>query len=130
LIIGQGISGTFLSWYLQKENKNFVVIDKANPQSPSRMSAGIINPITGRRLVKVWMADELLPFAWKAYNELGQDCGADAISKKNLIDFFPNPHQREVFLDRIGQHDEHLHSFPEQNQFNEFFNYDLGCGEI
>jgi glycine/D-amino acid oxidase-like deaminating enzyme len=130
LIIGQGISGTFLSYYLFKENKSFIVIDKNEPITPSKVSAGIINPITGRRMVKVWLADQILSFAHGAYRELGNFLGISAISQKNLIDFFPNVHQRQVFLERMEQGDEYLHSYPEQNQYNPFFNYDLGCGEI
>jgi glycine/D-amino acid oxidase-like deaminating enzyme len=30
----------------------------------------------------------------------------------------------------MEQDDEYLSSYPEQNQFNQFFNYELGCGEI
>ena len=98
--------------------------------TPSKVSAGIINPVTGRRMVKVWMAEQILSFAHKAYTEIGNFLGIPAISQKNIIDFFPNPHQRQVFLERIEEGEEYLNSYPEQNQFNSFFNYDLGCGEI
>jgi len=130
LIIGQGLCGTWLSWYLTKEDRSFIVIDKNDPITPSKVSAGIINPVTGRRMVKVWMAEQILSFAHKAYNEIGNFIGISAISQKNIIDFFPNAHQRLVFLERIEDGEEYLSPFPEQNQFNEFFNYDLGCGEI
>ena len=130
LIIGQGICGTFLSYYLQKENASFIVIDKNESVTPSKISAGIINPVTGRRMVKVWMAEQVLSFAHEAYNEIGNFLGINAISQKNIIDFFPNPHQRLVFMERMEEGEQYLHPFPEQNQFNPFFNYDLGCGEI
>jgi len=130
LIIGQGLCGTWFSWYLTKENRSFIVIDKNEPMTPSKVSAGIINPVTGRRMVKVWMAEQILSFAHKAYTEIGNFLGIPAISQKNIIDFFPNPHQRQVFLERIEEGEEYLNSYPEQNQFNSFFNYDLGCGEI
>ena len=35
-----------------------------------------------------------------------------------------------MFLECIEEGEEYLNSYPEQNQFNSFFNYDLGCGEI
>ncbi len=130
LLIGQGLCGTFLSYYLQKENRSLIVIDNNAITTPSKVSAGIINPITGRRLVKVWLAEQVLSFAHKSYNEMGNFLSADVISQKNIIDFFPNPHQRQVFLERMAEDDEYLHSYPEQNEFNRFFNYDLGCGEI
>jgi glycine/D-amino acid oxidase-like deaminating enzyme len=130
LIVGQGICGTFLSYNLLKENKSFIVIDKNESITPSKVSAGIINPVTGRRMVKVWMAEQILSFAHVAYNEIGNFLGINTIAQRSIIDFFPNPHQRLVFLERIDEGEEYLHSYPEQNQFNQFFNYDLGCGEI
>ena len=130
LIVGQGISGTFLSFYLQKLEKTVLVIDEYNEASPSRLTAGVINPVTGRRLVTVWMADQILPFAWDAYNEIGKELDIPAISHKNVIDFFPNPFMREGFLDKINTGDKHVHAFPEQNHFNPYFNYEFGCGEI
>ncbi|HMR91757.1 MAG TPA: FAD-dependent oxidoreductase [Chitinophagaceae bacterium] len=130
LIVGQGISGTFLSFYLLKENKKVVVVDDGAPGSPSKIAAGVINPVTGRRMVTVWLADEIFPFVWKAYNEIGQQLGITAISQKTIIDFFPNPFMREGFLKKIESGDKYVHAYPEQNYFNNFFNYEFGCGEI
>ncbi|MCG2618103.1 FAD-binding oxidoreductase [Terrimonas sp. NA20] len=130
LIIGQGVCGTFLSYYLQKEGRSVIVIDDAKPDSPSRVAAGIINPVTGRRLVTVWMVDEVLPYAWKAYSELGTDLSVQAISQKNIIDFFPNPFMRDGFLQKIETGDQYVHAYPEQNHFNKFFHFEFGCGEI
>ena len=130
LIVGQGISGTWLSYYLQKENKSFLVIDNNFSAAPSRIAAGIINPVTGRRHVEVWMAKEILSFAWKAYQEIGNELNIDAISQKNIIDFFPSPQMRQSFVQRIEEDNSYVSSYPDQNHFNPIFNYDFGCGEI
>jgi glycine/D-amino acid oxidase-like deaminating enzyme len=130
LIIGQGISGTFLSYYLKKEGKNFIVIDNKQVSSASRIAAGIINPVTGRRLVTIWMADEIMQNTWKAYSEIGHELDITAISSKSVIDFFPNPFMRESFLKRMEENDHYVHAYPEQNDFNPYFNYEFGCGEI
>ena len=130
LIIGQGICGTLLSWYLQKEKQNFIVIDDNDQQSASRVAAGIINPVTGRRIVTTWMIDEVMPFAWEAYNEISIELEIIAISQKNIIDFFPNEQMREIFVERLKDNDKYLHSFPDQNHFRNHFKFDYGCGEI
>lgn len=130
LIIGQGIAGTFLSWYLHQQGKSFLVIDNKEPNASSRLAAGVINPVTGRRLVTVWRVDEVLPFAWKAYQEIGHELEITAIFQRSIIDFFPNPFMRESFLQKIQTGDPYVHAYPEQNHFNPFFNYELGCGEI
>jgi glycine/D-amino acid oxidase-like deaminating enzyme len=59
-----------LAWHLHQAGKSLLVIDDATTISPSRITSGIINPVTGRRLVKTWLADELLPYAEKTYREL------------------------------------------------------------
>lgn len=130
LIIGQGLCGTWLSYYLQKENKSFIVIDNDNNNSPSKIAAGIINPVTGRRMVETWMIDELLPFVWQAYSEIGYVLDIQAILQKNIIDFFPSPQMLDSFRKRLEEGCQYLHPFPEQNHFNHLFNYDFGCGEI
>jgi len=130
IIIGQGIAGTWLSYYLLKAGKKVIVIDKEDPSSPSRISAGIINPVTGRRHVEVWMANEILSFAWNAYSELGNELEIQAIAQKNIIDFFPTPQMRHSFQQRVEEQNEYLHNFSVEHHFREYFNYEFGFGEI
>jgi glycine/D-amino acid oxidase-like deaminating enzyme len=130
LIIGQGISGTWLSYYLEKENKSFLVIDNNFKDSPSRIAAGIINPVTGRRYVEVWMANEILPFTLDVYQQIGKELNINTISQKNIIDFFPSPQMRVSFMQRIEEKGEYVYSCKDENQFQNFFHYDFGCGEI
>jgi glycine/D-amino acid oxidase-like deaminating enzyme len=129
LIIGQGISGTFLSYYLQKENRSFLVIDKQEPGSASSVAAGIINPVTGRRIVDTWKIDEILPFAWDAYQQLGAELQLEAITQKNLIDFFSTPQMMLAFEERLKQ-DNHYLKKGSGDHFLPFFNYDFKFGEI
>src|SRR6185503_4780496 len=103
LIIGQGISGTWLSYYLQKEKRSFVVIDNNQPNSASRIAAGIINPVTGRRIVKTWMIDELISFLIPSYKELGDHLSINAIEEKSLIDFHPTPQMKLAFDERLKE---------------------------
>ncbi len=70
LIVGQGLAGTWLSYFLLQKGKTIKVIDQWNPNSASNVASGIINPITGRRLVKSWRVDSLLPFARQSYQQL------------------------------------------------------------
>ncbi|MGN6400054.1 MAG: NAD(P)/FAD-dependent oxidoreductase [Flavisolibacter sp.] len=130
LIIGQGICGTMLSWFLHREGKSFAVIDNNNENSASKIAAGIINPITGRRYVTTWMIDEVMPFAIQTYRELEIYLNTDLVSEKSIIDFFPSPQMRNAFVERITEDDTYIHSYPDQNHFNQYFNYDFGCGEI
>ena len=67
IIVGQGIAGTMLSWFLLQQGKRVLVFDNYDAHSSSNIAGGVIKPVTGRRFVKTWLADELLPFAEKTY---------------------------------------------------------------
>ena len=108
LIIGQGISGTFLSFYLHQNKRSFLVIDNPETTSASNVAAGIINPVTGRRIVDTWMIDEILPFAWHAYQQIGDELQMVAISQKNLIDFFTTPQMMLAFEQRLQEENSYL----------------------
>ncbi len=69
IIVGQGIAGSMLSWFLLKANQKILVLDRFNPSSATYVASGITNPITGRRFVKTWLADDIIPFAENTYNE-------------------------------------------------------------
>ncbi len=130
LIIGQGISGTFLSYFLWKEGHSFLVIDNVQKNSPSRVAAGVINPVTGRRMVKVWLDEEVLPFAKHAYAEIGSELGFQPLLERNIIDFFPNPFMKENFLKRRNEDDTYLQICDEEESYSQFFNFEFGCGMI
>lgn len=130
LIIGQGICGTMLSWFLQKAGISYVVIDDNQVDTPSKIAAGIINPVTGRRFVYSWMIDTIMPFAVKTYEEIGFFLDKKLIAKKDIIDFFPSAQMRDGFVTRLTENDTFLHTYPDQNHFNQYFNYNYGCGKI
>src|SRR4030095_340461 len=130
LLIGQGICGTWLSYFLQKAGYSFLIIDEFQPTSASKVAAGIVNPVTGRRIVKTWMIDEVMPFIAKAYEEFGKEFKIEAISQKNIVDFFPSAQMRLAFLDRFADDPSYL-SLPEnESKWRAHFNYELGFGTI
>ncbi len=130
LIIGQGICGSFLAWWLEQTGLSFIVIDEAKPLTASKAAAGLINPVTGRRIVKTWMIDELMPFADEAYRRIGQDLGIDCIEQTHIVDFFPSAQMRVAFLERLGEDPQFLELPRDQHDWRELFQYDLGYGLI
>jgi glycine/D-amino acid oxidase-like deaminating enzyme len=130
LIIGQGICGSFLAWWLEQADVSFVVIDEAKPSTASKAAAGLINPVTGRRIVKTWMIDELMPFADEAYRRMGQDLGIACIEQTRIVDFFPTAQMRVAFLERLAEDPQYLELPQDQHDWRELFNYDLGYGLV
>ena len=90
IIVGQGIAGTMLAWFLEKHGQSVVIIDHFNPSSSSQVAAGIIHPITGRRIVKTWMADTLIPFAESAYKEMEDFFSTEFFRRIPIIELIDN----------------------------------------
>jgi len=108
LIIGQGISGTWLSYYLEKSGIDHFVIDQENPHTASRQAGGLINPVTGRNKVKTWLADQLLPFCRTAYEEMGACLEVAVIESKPIIECFGNPEAAALFSRRVSENPNYL----------------------
>lgn len=70
LILGQGLAGTLLAWELEQAGVAFVIVESSGGASASLAGAGLVNPITGRRLVKSWRVDDWLPLARATYREI------------------------------------------------------------
>jgi glycine/D-amino acid oxidase-like deaminating enzyme len=131
LIIGQGICGTFLSRELERAGLSYVVIDEERPLTASRAAAGLINPVTGRRLVKTWMIDELLPFVQEAYRQFEEESGAIFLRRVSVVDFFPTPQMRLAFLGRYEEDPAGYLRLPEdEHHWDGLFRYELGYGLI
>lgn len=73
LIAGQGLSGSILAWNLHKAGKSFLIVDPEIESTSSKVAAGMIHPVTGRRIVKSWNADEFIPFAKSVYQEIEKE---------------------------------------------------------
>jgi glycine/D-amino acid oxidase-like deaminating enzyme len=130
LIIGQGICGTFLSRELERAGLSYVVIDEERSLTASRAAAGLINPVTGRRLVKTWMIDELLPFAQEAYRQAGEELGVSFLQPARVVDFFPKPQMRLAFLKRMEESGEYVGLPEDEGDWRDRFSYDFGYGWI
>lgn len=129
IIIGQGISGTFLCWYLERMGASCVVIDENKPNTASKVAAGLINPVTGRRLVRSWLIEELMPFAWQAYKEIGAAMKIDCIKEMNLLQFFQAPDMQDAFNKKLQETPPYLFA-PDNNDWRTYFNYPFGWGII
>ena len=71
LIIGQGLAGSLLAWELINRNQRILIVDNG-AENASLIAAGLINPVTGMRLVKSAQVDQLLPSAIHYYQQLSQ----------------------------------------------------------
>ena len=84
LIVGQGVAGSVLAWILDQRGCSVVVADDPALPSASAVAAGIVNPLTGRKLVRTWKADELFPFLHQFYTGIEQVLGVQFFHPKSI----------------------------------------------
>jgi glycine oxidase len=76
LIIGQGIAGSVLSYKLLQAGCSVRVVAKQGLTISSEVAAGLYNPVTGRKMVKTWLADTLFPEIKPVYGQMEALTGA------------------------------------------------------
>ena len=85
LIVGQGLAGSIVSQKLFARNIAHTVVDDNHKSAATKAAAGIINPITGRRYVKSWMIDKLLPVAKSTYKDFEKLLSYNFLSEQNIL---------------------------------------------
>jgi glycine oxidase len=100
IIVGQGISGSILAYFLRENGQKVVIFDNytEGSLSSSMIAAGVINPITGRRFVKSWRIDELLPSAKRTYQALEKVLNVPIWHDRRLIRTLSNVDEENNFL--------------------------------
>ncbi len=105
LIIGQGLAGSLLAWRLLRGGASVMVLDDANPAAASRVAAGLINPVSGRRLVLADDAEALLNEAHTLYGELESLLDTTLLHPLPMRRLFRDEAQREQWRRRTEDAD-------------------------
>lgn len=97
IVIGQGIAGTTLAWQLRRRRLRVLVIDRDVADGASHIAAGLITPVTGKRLAKSWRWDELFPAATAFYRSLEAETGASFFYERPSLRLFADEAERDEF---------------------------------
>lgn len=132
IVVGQGLAGSVLAWFLLKAEKKILIIDELKGETASKQATGLMNPITGRRFAKSWLADDLLPFADKTYTEIEQELGASFFKKTKIHRILQSVEQQNDWASKTQ--DERYKNYLSNEQLvykdKNRINNDLGCIEI
>jgi glycine oxidase len=102
LIIGQGLAGSLLAMEMWEMGVEFMIVSAELPYSASRVAAGILNPITGKRLALTWRYGEFYEFAANRYATLEKVLESDFFEKMPLLRFFQNEQEIRIFEKKMN----------------------------
>jgi glycine oxidase len=96
MVVGDGLAGAVLTWLLRADGA-VVRLFPGNPgQAASRVAAGVLNPVTGKRLAAGWEVEAQLSSAFSVYGQMEAALGISVLRRVPLHRFFLHPSE-EVF---------------------------------
>jgi glycine/D-amino acid oxidase-like deaminating enzyme len=102
LIVGGGLAGTALAWRLHERGARFLMVDPQSDQTCSKIAAGLVTPITGRRVRPSWRVDEFLPAALDLYHSVEKNLGQKFYHERPLVRLFAEPREADWWRGRLG----------------------------
>ena len=91
LVVGNGIAGAVLSITLRQAGVEVWCTNDTPRPSASRLAAGIINPVTGKRYAKSWNFDLFYPFSKRFFTHLEEISGLKLWYEYPLIRLLGSP---------------------------------------
>ncbi|WP_197439861.1 NAD(P)/FAD-dependent oxidoreductase [Calycomorphotria hydatis] len=96
-IVGQGLAGTALAWTCHWRGWKVLLIDREEQTTSSKIAAGLITPITGKRFVKSERFDEYWESAQQFYSRIAAETGKKFWHPRRHLRFFRSADDRDRF---------------------------------
>lgn len=100
VIIGQGLAGSAVAWTLHWAGQSVLLLDRAEPQTASRVAAGLITPVTGKRMVVSADYNQNFASAKNFYRRVETETGEAFYSEVEMLRLFEDEQRRAAFLER------------------------------
>ena len=112
IIVGQGIAGTLLSFELLEAGLSVLVFNAPNRQSASLVASGVINPVTGRRVVTTWQIEQLLPLATQSYQRISDYLQLPPVARSiEVLSIHGNEQMRQAYEKRVEEGSAYINRF-------------------
>ncbi len=129
IIVGQGLVGTWMSYHLESAGISYKVINDPSIQSATSVASGVMNPVTGRRIVQTWMIETILPYAVAQYKAIGAKLNIHIIQCAPIILIHPSEQMQESFEYRMAH--ENIYLFKQDpSKWSPYFKMPFGTGAI
>lgn len=101
IIVGQGVAGSLLAMEALKQGFSLTVVDSGNAQSASAKAAGLMTPIRGKRLTKLWENDAVFESVITHYRELESRLKSSFLKERILIKQLNDPESLDYYQERL-----------------------------
>ena len=127
IIIGQGLAGTTLAWHMIAAGRSVVVLDAEPATTSSRIAAGLMTPITGKRLARTPQYEIAFPIAQQFYTQIETQLGERFFHPRPIVRIFLSAEERNLLQTKsISEYPEWIVQ-PEPKLNPEQFIAPFGC---
>ena len=103
LVIGGGLAGTTLTWHLLDAGDDVVLVDRGEEKTSSKVAAGLISPVTGKRLARMEDFDLWWDSAKSFYRKIETRTGTSLLTESALLRLFRDEAERERVQSRVAK---------------------------
>lgn len=100
IIVGAGLAGSVLAWTLHWQGLSVMLLDRNDTMTASKAAAGLLTPITGKRLTKTENYEELFASAQDFYRRVEQQTSSGLLQLQPAVRFFVSEAERDWFQQR------------------------------
>ncbi len=121
IIVGQGIAGSCLAYELLERGKRITIFDDSWKDAACLVAAGVINPITGKRLVKSWRSVVAHPYAKNFFRNLEKRLGESFFHDRRILQLCKSEEESTLWAERseIEGYREFMGGFTVANSFGD-----------
>jgi glycine oxidase len=130
IVVGQGLAGTALAWNLTWRHQRVLVIDRDEAVTSSRVAAGLMTPITGKKLVPSWRWDRFWNSATKFYRRVEQQTSSSFFYPQRIVRLLATTQEQQYFAKRVESELAGLVQQPKPLVSSEEFDDSLGGFEM
>ncbi len=103
VIVGQGLAGTLLAWELVRRGQRVLLVDEGAAVSSSKVAAGIVTPITGKRLALGAGVGTFLEEAWASYAAVARELGREHFHHRHQVRLFRHEEESARFAAKCAE---------------------------
>lgn len=126
IIVGHGLASVAVVEHLKKYSKSFLVFSDENPNSSSRVAAGLYNPITGRKMKQTWKAEDLFPYLEEFYGKLENSLTSNFLYKKDIYRPFLSLEDQNDWIAKTNKGELFIKNTYTTSHFSDFINDKYG----
>ncbi|WP_341842664.1 FAD-dependent oxidoreductase [Chitinophaga caseinilytica] len=97
ILVGQGVAGTLLGWEMRQAGLKIAQFDDGRGDAASRLAAGIINPVSGRKFEVAWQYDVVYPRAKATYRAMEAALGISVFTERDIWNVWTSAQMRDAF---------------------------------